>query len=155
MCKARDIAISMVNRSVDLSEGSGLNYYMDFVKLHKLLYLGQCYMFSTYKKPLFEDKIYAHHCGPYVDNIHFIPAYYGYAPITEHISSENLSRLSMFRIDAIETILQRYGTKSTDELIALTKSTDPYKKVEAEVSDDNKAEITIESISEYKLPSPE
>ena len=85
MCKVADVAMTMVNRSIELAQSTGdENYYMDFVKLHKLLYLGQCAMLSTYDQLLFEEQISAHRCGPYVEGIHFVPGTQGFGKIIDY-----------------------------------------------------------------------
>ena len=45
MCFAIDAAMDMVNMSIELVEETGdSSYYMNSMKLHKLLYLSQCAM---------------------------------------------------------------------------------------------------------------
>ena len=67
MHKTADVAMKMVNHSIELKKKYGNDaYYMDFVKLHKLMYLAQCAMLANYGRPLFEEQITAYGCGPYV-----------------------------------------------------------------------------------------
>ena len=37
-----DIAIHLLRKSIELGQKDS-NYYMDFIKLHKLMFLCQCY----------------------------------------------------------------------------------------------------------------
>lgn len=149
MSRARDIAIYMVNRSIDMSkEKYDERYLVDFVKLHKPLYLGQYCMLEKYNKLLFEDKIYAYDCGPYVEGVHFVPAKYGYSLLRECLPMDGMVRLSMFRIEIIEYVLTEFGMCSTDNLIRMTKRTEPYRRVEDRISKNCMPEITVESIRE-------
>ena len=38
-----DVAVNILDKSIERGKEDP-SYYMDFVKLHKLLYLGQCYL---------------------------------------------------------------------------------------------------------------
>lgn len=131
MCMARDVAVAMINRSIYLAEEKkDERYLMDFVKLHKLMYLGQCYILSQYGMSLFEDEISAHRCGPYVDGIGFVPAEHGFGLITQKIEKiENgipFLPISYTRAETVDFILESYGTKSTDEIVEITKGTKAY-----------------------------
>ena len=131
MCMARDVAVAMVNKSIDLATAKNDNrYLMDFVKLHKLLYLGQCFILSRYDMCLFEDDISAHRCGPYVDGIGFIPAEYGFGALKEKIiKSKNgvvYLPISYSRTETVDLILEKYGTKTTDEIVEISKGTKAY-----------------------------
>ena len=70
MCRAADVAMTMVNRSIELADKTkNTGYYMDLVKLHNLLYLAQCDMLVNYGRPMFVEQITAHQCGPYVEGL--------------------------------------------------------------------------------------
>lgn len=131
MCKARDVAVVMINKSIDLAkEKNDDRYFMDFVKLHKLLYLGQCFILSRYGMRLFEDSISAHRCGPYVDGIGFIPAEYGFETLKEKITKSRNGMpflpISYSRAETVDFILGKYGTRTTDEIVLITKGTSAY-----------------------------
>ena len=103
MCKVADAAMAMVNRSIKLAQDYGdESYYMDFVKLHKLLYLAQCSMLAQYGRTMFDEKITAHHCGPYVEGIHFIPRMRGFGQINVPFSEMKFVRPSYRRMKIIE-----------------------------------------------------
>ena len=150
MCKAADVAMTMVNESIRLAEETrDVNYYMDFVKLHKLLYLGQCYMLGIHDRPLFEETVSAHQCGPNVENIHFVPAERGFGVIDTPFSEDDIVRPSLVRIDAIEWVLRNYGNKKTEFLVEYAKSTEPYKKVAAGITDTDKPTISTEDMKDW------
>lgn len=131
MCMARDVAVVMINKSIDLAEEKNDDrYFMDFVKLHKLLYLGQCFILSRYGMRLFEDDISAHRCGPYVDGIGFIPAEYGFEALKKKIAKSKSGMpflpISYSRAETVDFILGKYGTNTTDEVVLITKETKAY-----------------------------
>lgn len=150
MCQAVDIAMTMVNKSIDMARAEhNPSYYMDFVKLHKLMYLAQCYMLTQYDSLLFEDRIVAHQCGPYVEGIHFIPRMRGFQKILKPFSSRSFVLPSYRRVQVVELLLKNAGMLSRDALIQYTKSTAPYRLVEAEITDTFKPEITVESMKNF------
>lgn len=147
MCRAADIAMEIVNRSIKRAEVTGDdNYYMDFMKLHKLMYLGQCYMLARYGRRLFKETIRADYCGPYIDGISFIQGSRGFGLIKEPFEESEFLRPTLFRQVTIEWVLKTYGTKSTEGLIDLTKKTFAYMGVQDLLNDDEKPIISIESM---------
>ncbi len=85
MCRPADIAITFVNMSIEEWKQSGNScYLMDFMKLHKLMYLGQCYMLARYNRPLFDGEITAHFCGPYIEGINFVQGSRGFGLIKKN-----------------------------------------------------------------------
>lgn len=150
MCQASDIAMTMINKSIELARTEyNSSYYMDFVKLHKLMYLAQCYMLSQYDSLLFEDRIVAHQCGPYVEGIHFIPKMRGFQKILKPFPLRSFVLPSYRRINVIDFAVKNAGKFSRDTLIQYTKSTAPYRLVEAEITDTFKPEITVESMKNF------
>lgn len=140
MCMARDVAVAMINRSISLAEEKNdRRYLMDFVKLHKLLYLGQCYILSQYDMCLFEDEISAHHCGPYVEGIGFVPAEHGFGLLESKIEKiENgipFLPISYTRSETVDFVLKKFGTKTTDEVVEIAKETVAYKLYEGKYDD--------------------
>lgn len=147
MCRAADIAMEMVNSSikwVEVTEDN--NYYMDFMKLHKLMYLGQCYMLERYGRKLFKETIRAHYCGPYIDGISFIQGSRGFGLIKEPFEESEFLKPTLFRQVTIEWVLKEYGAKSTEDLIDFTKETFAYTEVEDLLNDDDKPLISIGSM---------
>ena len=133
MCKSIDVAIAMVNRSIDLADdGKHPEYYMDFVKLHKLMYAGCCYLRAKYDMALFEEKVSVHHCGPLVDGLSQIPGICGFDLIREPLNPADFGTIDMplsyFRKEAIEKTLEKYGSCTTDQIVAIVKNTQAYSK---------------------------
>lgn len=146
MCKAVGVAIVMINKSVDLADAKKeKDYLLDFVKIHKLLYLAQCYMLYKYNKPLFDEEITAHYCGPYVDGISCFRAEYGNKKIDNKV---DFLPLPPDMTEAIEIVLTKYGLMNADNLVKETKQTTAYVKQAALISDFFKPLITREDMIE-------
>ena len=131
MCKSIDVAIAMINRSIErVSAENNPKYYMDFVKLHKLMYLGQCYIHSKYDMDLFEESITAHHCGPLVDGLSQIPGICGFDLIKDILNPSDFGTIDMplsyFRIETIDKVLDKYGTYTTEEIVSIVKNTNAF-----------------------------
>nr|WP_325256981.1 type II toxin-antitoxin system antitoxin SocA domain-containing protein [uncultured Oscillibacter sp.] len=153
MCFAIDAAMDMVNMSIELVEETGdSSYYMNSMKLHKLLYLSQCAMLKDHSHTLFRDKIRASFCGPYVEGIDKIAAKRGFDLIKEPFTAEadGFVPPSVARRDILKKILIKFGRKTAEELIQHTKDTGPYRKVKAmeEITQTHKPEITCEIMRE-------
>lgn len=145
MCKVADAAMTMVNRSIALTkEYEDASYYMDFVKLHKLLYLAQCSMLTQYGRTMFDERITAHQCGPYVEGLHFIPSKRGFGQIEAPFSESEFVRLSYRRIKVIDQVLEEFGRYSTEELIQYTKETPAYCAVKDRIRAQYRPEISPE-----------
>lgn len=125
MATAYQIAISMVNRSIELAREKGKGYYLNHIKLQKLMYLGQCYSLAKYGRELFVDNIRRHDCGPYIESLDLFVSEQGFGEYTSPIRGE-LSGTAQER-DAINTVLRKYGHGSAAQLVAFTKGSDPYK----------------------------
>ena len=142
MCKVADAAMAMVNRSLELvSETEDESYYMDFVKLHKLLYLAQCLMLIQYGQVMFDEAITAHQCGPYVEGIQFVPNNRGFGRIKYPFPKTEFVRPSYRRMRVIEQVLRDYGRESTQDLIRYTKETPAYCAVAEMIKGDDRPEI--------------
>lgn len=145
MCKVADAAMAMVNRSIELAwEARDESYYMDFVKLHKLLYLAQCSMLAQYGQTMFEEKITAHQCGPYVEGIRFIPKSCGFGKIQVPFLKTQFVRPSYRRMKVIGQVLEAYGRESTEDLIQITKETPAYCTAADGIEGDYRPEISPE-----------
>lgn len=132
MCKVKDVALVMLQKSHELCYSQhNRNYLMDYVKLHKLLYLGQCMVLAKHDMTLFEEPIYAHNCGPYIENeLDFIVARYGFGAI-EHLTDKYgqtpvILPLPFLRNEVVNELLSRFGTMSTEEIVEFTKNTAAY-----------------------------
>ena len=144
MCLASDVAMTMVNRSIEMAKTRSNNqYYLDSVKLHKLLFLGQYYMLKHYGRPLFEEEITAHYCGPYVNGIQVIPGTKGFAQIKDPFSEREFVYPSVIRMNIIDRILEKYGQCSAEAIIEIAKETKPYKAVESLITQTYKPVIPL------------
>lgn len=126
-----DVAVNILDKSIERGKKDP-SYYMDFVKLHKLLYLGQCYLSFKYEMDLFMDKITANDDGPYIDGLKLIPAICGFDEIKtmdEFKQCKMTFSLTLPREEAVNYILDKFGKYSTDELVRLTKDTMGYQEV--------------------------
>lgn len=127
MCKVKDAAMLMVNHAIDkaaICEDS--RYYTDFYKLHKLLYYAQGYMLTKYHHHLFEEEIYAHHCGPIIPAL--LSLSIGYGPIKNKFPESEICPLTDRAVESIDTTLRLWGARSKDELVHLTKSDSFYRQ---------------------------
>lgn len=68
MAKSLDVAIKILEGSIERGK-SNLEYYMDIIKLHKLMYLGYCSLSYLYELELFEEEITANVEGPYIEGL--------------------------------------------------------------------------------------
>lgn len=132
-----DVAYHLLKKSITLGQKDS-DYYMDFVKLHKLLFLGQCYLNFEYGLDLFDDKITANADGPYVHGLNLVPALCGFGEI------KNIDDLEMYlncaipyhlthklplpllRDETCDLILENFGNYSTMELVKMSKKTIAY-----------------------------
>lgn len=154
MCKAADVAMVMVNLSIEMAKEYGdESYYMDFVKLHKLLYLAQCSMLTQYGRTMFDEKITAHQCGPYVEGIHFIPRERGFGRIENHFTESTFVQPSYRRMKVIEQTLEAFGRLSTEELIQYTKESPAYCAVADGISEHSRPEISSELMFQNTVQS--
>lgn len=154
MCRAADAAMAMVNRSIELARKTrDESYYMDFVKLHKLLYLAQCEMLARYGRLLFEDRITAHQCGPYVEGIHFIPGECGFGQIRNPFDAIDFVKPSYRQMEVIDATLESYGTLRTEELIEYTRNTLPYCAVADKITESYRPQISRTLMSQMALQS--
>lgn len=130
MAKSIDVAIKMLEESIERGKYDQ-SYYMDFVKLHKLMYLGYCYLNFLYGLDLFEEKITANSDGPYVDGLSLVTALCGFENIT---NIDNLRQLrfnlplSYSRDEICDLILDVYGRYDTKEIVEISKATIAYQQ---------------------------
>lgn len=137
MCRAADAAMAMVNRSIELvHETEDASYYLDFVKLHKLLFLAQRSMLEQYGQTMFDEKITLRQCGPYVDGIRFVPRRCGFGKITKLFSDSDFVRPSYWRMKVINQVLEEFGRYSTDDLIQFTKESCAALQLEDSIEED-------------------
>lgn len=127
MCKVADAAMTMVNHSIDLARQTGDElFYIDFYKLHKLLYYAQGYMLTHDNKQLFEEDVEAHACGPFIPELLSLPI--SYSAILDKFPDEKVCPLTIDRLRAIDHTLRVYGKKTKDELVNQSKNDYIYRK---------------------------
>ena len=129
-----DIAVHLLKKSIKLGQNDS-NYYMDFIKLHKLMFLAQCYLNFEYNLDLFDDKITANDDGPYVDGLNSVPAICGFDIIKNiddlmvhlhHIMPCHLAHilpLPLLRGETLDLILDVFGKCDTYEIVKISKNT--------------------------------
>lgn len=128
MAKSLEVAVDFLRKSIERGKEEP-KYYMDFVKLHKLMYLGQCFINYHYGINLFEETIMAMDDGPRIDGIELVVGKCGFGEIK---NIEDLERylpfaLSMLRQETVDYILNTYGQYSTDEMVKVVKNTKGWK----------------------------
>lgn len=123
-----DVAKALLEKAIHRGKGDNC-YYMDFIKLHKLMYLGQCYHQYKWGMDLFEEDVILDGSGPYVDGMNLIPAKCGFDKIKEIKALEKdefFFPLTLLRNETCDFILNWFGRYSTMELVKLTKNTEAY-----------------------------
>lgn len=141
MCKVADAAKVMINYSIEVAARNQDNQYLlNFYKLHKLLYLAQGYMLVHYNKQLFEEDIEAHTCGPYIPELHRLPI--NFDVITEKFLDSEICPITEDRKLAIKYVIERFGSKSKDELTSLSKGSAPYQACVSMITDEYKPPIS-------------
>lgn len=133
MYNGLDMAVCLINILIDKAKETGkVEYYPDFVKIHKLLFMAQCYSYAKDGKPLFESKITANGDGPYIWSMAAkIPGHCGFGQITKHVLPCDIGASVVFLSERMtrvfETVINKYGHLSTMDIVLLTKSTDAWK----------------------------
>lgn len=127
-----DIAINLLDKSIQRGKEDE-RYYMDFVKLHKLIFLGQCYHRYVWDIDLVDNNIVMREDGPYINGLNSVVAYCGFDEIK---NIDELKReigfyfpVTPLRNETCDFILDNFGRLSTMDLVKLTKQTDIFKKM--------------------------
>ncbi len=129
MCYAIDAAMTLVNMSVDLAELlDDSRYYTDYIKVHKQLFLAQCFMLENYHKTLFHERITAHRCGPFVDGLDLLIKMRDSGPIKKRFESGDYVELTPLRQNILRWIVNEFGAYSAEELVEATKTTKAYQQ---------------------------
>lgn len=150
MCKARDVALSIIQKSIDTArEKNDPKYFVDYVKLHKMLYLGQCMVLGKCNLRLFEEPVHAHNCGPYIeDSLNFVFNNYGTEPITD-IKYEDgrepaVLDLPPLRNEMVDLLIKNFGYFSTWDIVKFTKETAAYAQHRENL--DGRPEISLDAM---------
>lgn len=139
----------LINKSIDVAEESkDPRYYADYYKLHKMLFYAQGEVLAEHDMPLFNEEIFAHECGPLVDNIDFLTLSYGFNKMTRYLGGGKLETplLKMFT-DILDEIVIRYGQLDRNELICLSKSEKVW--IDARKSHFEKPVISKDNLKTY------
>jgi uncharacterized phage-associated protein len=97
---------------------------MTTFKLHKLLYYAQGWSLAWDRKPLFDAKFKAYENGPVV------PMLFNDHRGARHVSrwpQGDPERLTDEEQDTVRAIVERYGKKTPEELVAMTHEEPPWK----------------------------
>ena len=117
------------------------------VKLQKLLYFCQAWHLAKYDAPLFDEDFYAWKLGPVVkelhESMHSVETFVPY-----DIAGSNVDNLNNGEIIFIDKVLDCYGDKNKDELVAMTHEDDAWKNAMPD------ALITKESIKSCYKAKP-
>lgn len=126
-----EIATRILKKSIEKGKQDA-NYYMDYVKLHKIMYLGQCYMLYKYGINLFDEYIIARKEGPYIDGLDAITAVFGFEDIKSIDGLEKHTYIDMIipalRGETCDLMVNIFGKYSTEEIVKLSKNTLAYQE---------------------------
>lgn len=148
MCYAIDAAMTLVNMSVDLAKRlDDSRYYTDYIKVHKQLFLAQCFMLENYHKTLFHERITAHRCGPFVDGLELLIKMRESGPIEEPFEPEDYVELSPLRQSILKWIVNEFGAYSAEELVEATKTTRAYRQAVEGAEPDSRPLIPLNAMS--------
>jgi uncharacterized phage-associated protein len=118
---------------------------MTTYKLHKLLYYAQGWSLAWDGKPLFDAKVKAWENGPVVSSL--FNDHRGVKHVHAWPNGQS-SQLSDEEKDAVRAVLEMYGAKSPDELVAMTHEEAPWKN--AWTGDKTTArEITVDAMTDF------
>ena len=127
-----DVAIAFLTKSIERGK-EDKRYYMDFVKLHKLIFLGQRYHRFVWDMDLVNDNVLINEAGPYINGLNAVVAYCGFGEIED---IEELKRkqgfylpMTLLRDETCDYILDHFGALTTIELVRLTKKLDVYQRM--------------------------
>lgn len=142
MCKVMDAAMIMVNKSIKMAEEKkNTAYLLDYVAVHKLLFLCQHKMLYKYGKSMFDEEIYAHECGPYADGLTFLLLERGSGPIRKPFEEKDIVPTTYIRQVVMEAILEEYGGLSTEEIVRTVKNSYLYAELASDISEEFKPPI--------------
>lgn len=124
----RLIATKFINKSIDMVKFSGQEeFYLNFSKLHSLMFIAQCYSLVEWDKPLFRGDAIARQDGINISGLcgftsnSFGDDYFKYK-VNESKYGTSTS-LNDVQDSIIESILLMYGRRNAMELAWMTKAT--------------------------------
>lgn len=128
MVKSIDVALTLINESIKRGQNDP-DYYMDYIKLHKLMYLGQCLVRNKYGFDLFGEQVLASETGPYIEGLDVITAACGFDEIrtNEGLKKYTPVLIPILRKECCDLILDIFGKYNTEEIVKFTKNTYAYR----------------------------
>lgn len=127
-----DVAIALLTKSIERGK-EDKRYYMDYVKLHKLIFLGQCFHRYVWDMDLVDDSILISDSGFYINGLNAVVAYCGFGEIKDVEELKNKQGfylpMTLLRDETCDFILDNFGTLTTMELVKLTKRLDIYQRM--------------------------
>ena len=118
-------------------------------KLQKLCYYSQAWHYTWTGERLIKEDFQAWEHGPVCREL--FDLHKGKYRIKAEDIDGNSENLTDDQKDSIDIVLEHYGKFTSNELVALTHSEDPWKKARADLPADAHSEniITVESMCEY------
>lgn len=128
MCMVADAAMTMVNKAIDLAEKTGdRSYYLDYIAVHKLLFLCQHKMLHDFGVPMFEEEIHARNCGPYIDGMNFLTVKRDVLEITKRFEKDEIVPITYIAEKVMDAVLGKYCYLSTEDIVKTVKDNVLYK----------------------------
>lgn len=125
------------------------------LKLQKFLYLCQAFSLAETQKPMFKEKIYAWKYGPVVVEVYKKFNQQGKDPIVSNIAEGDESLIDKTNKRIIDEVLNIFDGYSTYQLMEITHSHDPWRKLKNRIKNKKKGngdEITNNSMIKYYSP---
>lgn len=136
----RLISTKFINKAVDMVKLSGQeDFYLNFSKLHSLMFIAQCYSWVEWDKPLFRGDAIVRPDGINIDGLcgftsnSFGDDYFKYK-VNESRYGTSTS-LNDVQDSIIESVLLMYGRRSAMELAWMTKATRSWQNNKQYIND--------------------
>lgn len=119
------------------------------LKIQKLVYYCQAWSLAWFQRPLFPERVEAWQHGPVVPDIYTF--HQGQRPLPHPWPTGDPSKLSAVARETIDAVLDRYGSKSANELRKMTHDEEPWKIARGDLPDDapSNNEISHASMARY------
>lgn len=119
------------------------------MKLQKLVYYSQAWSLVWDDEPLFPERIEAWANGPVIPDL--FKAHRGLYQVGVRDLPGNPDRLSKSEAETVDAIVESYGNKSSQWLIELTHSEEPWKNARSGLlpGERSNREIALSDIADY------
>ncbi len=136
----RLIATKFINKAIDMVKFSGQeDFYLNFSKLHSLMFIAQCYSLAEWDRPLFRGDAIARPDGINIDGLcGFTSNSFGDELFKYKVNESRYgtsTSLNDVQDSIIESVLLMYGRYNAIELAWMTKSTRSWQKNQQYVND--------------------